>query len=62
MRRGTVIALIKVVGENLPVVVARELVRVVEDVLVEVQAFVSVLLVDVGEVRFPGYFGGFLRE
>lgn len=57
---GAVIALVEVVGEDFPVVIPLELVRVVEFVFIEVDSGVAVLLVYVGEVLFPGDFGGFL--
>jgi hypothetical protein len=60
MRSGTVIALVEIIGQDFPVVISLELVCVVEYVLVEVEAGVTVLLVYTGEVFFPGDFGGFL--
>lgn len=41
----TVVAFVEVVGEDLPVVCAVDLVRVVEDVVIEVDAFISLLSV-----------------
>lgn len=39
----TVVAFVEVVGEDLPVVCAVDLVRVIEDVVIEVDAFISLL-------------------
>jgi hypothetical protein len=60
MRCGAVVALVEVIGENLPVVVALEFVRVVEGVFVEIDALVPILDVDVGEVFVPRDFWGVL--
>ena len=52
-----VVALVVVVGEDLPVELALHVPGVVEDVVLEVVVFEARLLVDAVEVVFPGYFG-----
>lgn len=53
MRRGTVIALIEVVCENLPVVVSLHAVLVVENIVLKLDLVQSLLLVDAVEMLLP---------
>ena len=56
-----VVALVEVVGQDLPVVFAVQLIRAHEIVVVEVIGFVPFLLVDILEMLFPRHLRGLLR-
>lgn len=53
MRRGTVVALVVVVREYLPIVVALHLPEMIEDVVVEAELAVAFLSVDAIELLLP---------
>jgi hypothetical protein len=60
VRRGAVVALVEVVRQGLPVVLAVELVGVVQLVVAKVHLAVPLLHVDVLEVLVPAHLGLFL--
>ena len=56
IRGLAVITLVKVVGKNLPIESPIESVRMVENVIIEIEILESVLLVNVKELFFPWHF------